>query len=212
MRTVSFLLLLLSLWGTSLSVQSQTTYTAFLRRYEAGKGMIVINQSAQIEQIVNNVLPATHNTPSHEQAVQRPDRQESRTVTHPDTDNTRNKTASEHSLPANRENHESTAGHAASDHRTHVNRLRHKARGYRICIFTGGNTRADKTRALQMGQKCRQKFPELATYTSFIAPRWVTHVGDFKTQQEAQKYVRLIRRAHFTYEVRIIGSEVNLPY
>ena len=61
-------------------------------------------------------------------------------------------------------------------------------------------------------KKCRNKFPELSIYTSFIAPRWVTNVGDFKSRQDAQKYVNLIRSAHFTYEVRIVSSEVNLPY
>lgn len=94
----------------------------------------------------------------------------------------------------------------------YVARTRHKAKGFRICIYTGGNSKADKTKAIQMGQICKKKFPELSTYTTFRSPRWVTHVGDFSSRHEAQKYVDLIRRARFTYEARIISSEVNLPH
>ena len=68
-----------------------------------------------------------------------------------------------------------------------------------------------RQKALEMGRKCRAKFPELAVYSNFVAPRWVTNVGDFRTRQEAHKYVKLIRKAHFTYEVRVVSSEVNLP-
>ena len=95
--------------------------------------------------------------------------------------------------------------------RHYVSRQRRKAMGYRICIFTGGNSRADKEKAIQMGQKCRNLFGELAAYPSFVSPRWVTHVGDFRTREDAQKYVTRIRKAHISYEVRIVKSEVNLP-
>ena len=98
-----------------------------------------------------------------------------------------------------------------AEHKGYTARSRHKARGYRICIFTGGNSRQDKAKAQQVGQQCRNKFGELAVYTFFQSPRWVTHVGDFATRKEAEKYVNLIRRAHFTYETRIVASEVNLP-
>jgi hypothetical protein len=93
----------------------------------------------------------------------------------------------------------------------YVARQRHKAQGYRICIYTGGNSRKDREAAVKMGNTCRSYFSELAAYTSFESPRWVTHVGDFRTKEEAQKYVKLIRRKRFTYETRVVRSTVNLP-
>ena len=96
--------------------------------------------------------------------------------------------------------------------KAHIHTFRVQGTKREVSVFTGGNSRADKQKAIQMGRKCREKFAELAVYPSFEAPRWVTHVGDFKTRQEAQKYVTKIRRAHFTYEVRIVASEVNVPY
>lgn len=185
-----------------LPLHAQSSYTEKLRKNEAGKGSVIINQSPEIEKVVNNTVPSNPGRNSQKDA------------------NVPHKEASAHNGTGGGANSSDKTNSGAADgksktgagSKTYTSRARHKARGFRICIFTGGNSRADKTKATQMGNKCRDKFPELAVYPSFIAPRWVTHVGDFKTRQEAQKYVNLIRKAHFTYEVRIVASEVNIPY
>lgn len=163
---------------------AQQTLTDRLRQNEAGHGVVTIQQSAEIEQVVNhgNQKPVAPVTP----AEPKPTEQNSEKP------------------------HESHTTKTKPSSRTYTSSGRHKARGYRICIFTGGNSRADKTKAAQMGQKCRQRFPELSVYSMFQPPRWVTHVGDFRSKEDAQKYVTRIRRAGFTYEARIVGSEVNL--
>lgn len=171
----------------AMPVRGQETYTEHLQKDVSGQGSVAIRQSDEIERLVNNTAPPAPAKPAKSET----------TTTH--------REAAPHSeAPASPSKSSSTT-------RTHVARTRHKARGYRICIYTGGNSRADKTKAVQMGQKCREKFPELSVYTTFSAPRWVTNVGDFRTRQDAQKYVTRIRKARFTYEVRIVGSEVNLP-
>lgn len=199
----------------ALPLHAQTTYTGHLRAAKPGKGTVVIVQSDAIEQVVNN-----RQTPAHPATDGKKGGKASTTTTSPakpehaaqksPTEPTR-KPATDTSSAA----HHTTsagAGHTAATPRHYAERARHKARGFRICIFTGGNSRADKMKAAEMGQKCRQKFPELATYPSFQSPRWVTHVGDFRTRQEAQKYVNLIRKARLSYEVRIVSSEVNVPF
>lgn len=178
------ILLAISCFGIS-SLYAQSTYTEKLRKVEAGKGTVVIKQSEQIEQIVNNTVPKQPNT--------KPVRKDTETVTQ----------------TSENKSHESNKTYTKNGNYTA--RGRHKARGYRICIFTGGNSRAEKTKALKMGEECRKRFGELSVYTSFIAPRWVTYVGDFKSRHDADKYVKLIRAARFTYETRIVSSEVNLP-
>lgn len=170
-------------------MQAQTTFTANLRKNESGKGTVMVIQSEEIEQIVNNTLPASPTKPS--------------------TSNT--STSHSTSKPASQTHDETTATETSSG-KSHSDRARYKAQGYRICIYTGGNSRKDKESAYTMATKCKNIFSELATYPLFIAPRWVTHVGDFKTKEEAQKYVSLIKKAKITYETRIVSSEVNLPY
>ena len=165
-----------------LPITAQTTYTGKLRQTQEGKGRVVIIQNEEIEQVVNNTHPVAQ--PPTSKPVQ-------------------GAAASRH--------HAETTESTEAGTRHYVSRQRRKAMGYRICIFTGGNSRADKEKAIQMGQKCRNLFGELAAYPSFVSPRWVTHVGDFRTREDAQKYVTRIRKAHISYEVRIVKSEVNLP-
>lgn len=204
------------------------TYTEKLRQNEAGKGTVIINHSPEIDEVVN-AKTSEHNT-KKATPVKKDDTHTGSAATKVTPKNTGHNEAEHAHNTAGKDTKATTHvnDRAESQHRTtgrkdtpkrenegshsYVSRARHKARGFRICIFTGGNSRADKQKAIQMGRKCREKFAELAVYPSFEAPRWVTHVGDFKTRQEAQKYVTKIRRAHFTYEVRIVASEVNVPY
>ncbi len=190
----------------ALHAAAQTTYTAKLRKSEPGKGTVVIVQSDEIERIVNTPLQKS-TAPAEKHNAEKP-----KTAHHA----TAPATAAAH--PAATKETPHASAEAARNERTaqgeahrHVARTRHKAQGYRICIYTGGNSRKDREAAVRMGNTCRKHFSELAVYTSFETPRWVTHVGDFRTKEEAQKYVNLIRRKHFTYETRIVRSTVNLP-
>lgn len=183
----------------SMTAQAQSTYTEKLRKYEDGKGVVVVTQSPEIEGIVNGTIkPKAKKTTPTQNAVRK------------DTTNAGG-TDTEGETTPGMVKRTVRVVKRKNDPNSYTTRVRHKARGYRICIFTGGNSRADKTKATQMANKCRQRFPELSVYTSFISPRWVTHVGDFKTKQDAQKYIGRIRNAKFTYEARIVETEVNLP-
>lgn len=235
--------ILIALSFFALQLNAQNTYTEKLRQNEAGKGTVIVNHSAEIDQVVNGkkaakktttnnravtlpmtngkpIVTTTPNTESSKRnvtttptnhAVGSNTANASHTTTHNTGQSKENKNANNSRQHTTR-NEEGNGYNSHNANRSYVNRARHKARGYRICIFTGGNSRADKQKAIEMGNKCRSKFPELASYASFEAPRWVMHVGDFKTREEAQKYVRLIRRSHISYEVRIVASEVNIPY
>lgn len=227
---MKFIYTLIALTFFAVQLSAQQTYTEKLRKNEAGKGTVIINQSPEIEQVVNGktqqkpdakgritTLPAIGGKPvvtgSPSATNNKKPVSTTTTPSHPTASRptTANNAASKNEKAKSTTNN---ASHANTSTQTHnyVNRARHKARGYRICIFTGGNSRADKQKAIEMGNKCRAKFPELASYASFEAPRWVTHVGDFKTREEASKYATKIRRTHITYEVRIVASEVNIPY
>lgn len=87
---------------------------------------------------------------------------------------------------------------------------RYKTQGYRIQVFTGGNSRSDKLEAERIEKKCRAEFPELSVYKHFVSPRWICRVGDFKTYEDAAKYQTLLKNAQISYEVRIVKSVVWL--
>lgn len=87
-------------------------------------------------------------------------------------------------------------------------RQRYNSTGYRIQIYTGGNTRNDKSAALKAQQKCRSAFPELATYVHFVSPHWVCRVGDFLRREDAQRYANKLRSKKVSTEVRIVSSNI----
>lgn len=93
-----------------------------------------------------------------------------------------------------------------------VGRPRYKAQGYRIQVFTGGNDRAAKSAAQEMKSKVQRYFPELSVYIHFQSPRWVCRVGDFVSREEAQQYVRLIRKHRLSPEAAIVKSTILRAY
>lgn len=99
--------------------------------------------------------------------------------------------------------------------RTHYNgvpRVRHKAPGFRIQVYTGGNNRASKRMAQQMKQKIQKAFPELSVYISFQSPRWICRVGDFDSRKEAQPYARKIRARRISTETNIVSCQILRAY
>ena len=180
MRKTFFATLLL----TALPHVSGQTFTAHIRATEGGKGRVTIVQSERIEALVNG-LPREEKT-------------EAPTKPAAPAPTTRNE-AAEAAKTAR-----TATGYNAGT------RQRYKAKGFRIQIFTGGNSRADKDNAAQAGRKVKAVFPELSVYTHFVSPRWVCRVGDFRSREDAEKYVSLIRRSGFTQECHIVVCTVLL--
>ena len=69
-----------------------------------------------------------------------------------------------------------------------------KARGYRIQVFAGNNTRASKERANEVDRFIRSKYPDLPVHTEFKNPRWLCTVGDFLYYEEAYDTMRKLKK------------------
>lgn len=89
-------------------------------------------------------------------------------------------------------------------------RTRYKARGFRIQVYTGGNTRNHKAQAYAIAGKTRQIAPELSTYVQFQSPHWICRVGDFRNREDANRYARRLRSAGVSNETRVVSCEVLL--
>ena len=83
-----------------------------------------------------------------------------------------------------------------------------QARGYRVQVYAGGNTRAAREAALRAASAIRSAFPDLSIYTEFISPRWVCRVGDCRTYEEADNLLRDIRSLGTFKEVTILPNQV----
>lgn len=91
-----------------------------------------------------------------------------------------------------------------------IPRARHKAKGFRIQVFTGGNSRNDKAAANSMSIKIKKAFPELSTYVHFQSPHWICRTGDFRNRQDADRYAAKIRKMKLSYETRVVSTTVLL--
>ena len=87
-----------------------------------------------------------------------------------------------------------------------------KARGYRIQVFAGNNTRASKERANEVDRYIRSKYPDLSVHTEFKNPRWLCTVGDFLYYEEAYDTMRKLKK-ETPYKGIIIlrNQEITIP-
>ena len=84
--------------------------------------------------------------------------------------------------------------------------------GYRIQVYSGGNSRKAKTEATAMGQRVRNMFGELSIYTNFISPHWICRVGDFKSYEEANEVFREMKATGNFSEAVIVKSKIITYY
>lgn len=82
--------------------------------------------------------------------------------------------------------------------------------GYRIQVYSGGNSRTAKEQATQKGRQIKELFSELPVYTHFYSPRWTCRVGDFKTFEEASHMLRLLKETGKFGEAVIIKSKIQI--
>ncbi len=189
---VKHALIFLSFAWYGLHVGAQQTFTEYLTTDRPEQGRVRVYQAEDITALVNGAAPRAAGRAVGLSGGQKDGRDS--TKHHSVTTVARN-TESDDSL------------HPAKS----VARRRHKASGYRIQIFTGGNSRNDRIAAERAGRVCRQSFPELAAYSHFLSPRWVCRVGDFASYEEAAEYARKLRKEGAFREVRIVKSTVWLP-
>ena len=83
-----------------------------------------------------------------------------------------------------------------------------QAVGYRIQIYAGGNTRLSKEEAQKAAQYVKDNYPEIPVYTEFVAPRWVCRVGDYKTIEEADQVMRMLKQSRGFKEIAILPNQL----
>lgn len=80
--------------------------------------------------------------------------------------------------------------------------------GYRIQIYAGGNTRLSKEEAQKAAQFVKENYPDIPVYTEFVAPRWVCRVGDYKTIEEADQVMRMLKQSRSFKEIAILPNQL----
>ena len=67
--------------------------------------------------------------------------------------------------------------------------------GFRIQVYMENSQRESKAAAFEREKQIKEKFPELATYVTFISPFWRLRVGNFRTYSDALVLAKNLKNA-----------------
>lgn len=66
--------------------------------------------------------------------------------------------------------------------------------GYRVQVYLGTNSRQSKEEAQKIAERIKNKYPELKVYAIFKKPRWVCLVGNYRSIEEADRTMRILKK------------------
>ena len=197
-----------------------------LKSAKQGEGKVTVTQSKEIDELVNNAKlvrqtpPPTpqqhtngqvsHNTVRHQTehsnaaAAHNPERHDQQKA-HRDKDGDSLKqrndadrlTETETDIPVNTTRK--------------VMRNSRKVTGYRVQAYSGGNSRADRQRAENIGNAIKLKYPELPVYVHFYSPRWICRVGNFRTYEQAASVLKDVKRMGYR-QACIVKGKITVAY
>ncbi len=86
-----------------------------------------------------------------------------------------------------------------------------RAAGYRVQVYSDGNSRTAKAEASARARNISARLPQYRTYVVYTSPYWRLKVGDFRTQADAQAAADEIRHAFPAYskEVRVVRDRIS---
>lgn len=205
------------------------TITDELRQKKDGQGTVVVNQSTEIERLVNGpvttsgssaggvittavsgsaVADKASNTAATPSAAS-PSAANKTTATTPATAGKTNTPSATHSPSASAETAEAEA--PAVNMNKKIMRHSYKTTGYRIQVYSGGNKREDRAKCDQIAQRVKTRFPELPIYVHFYSPSWKCRVGNFTNLNEAQSVLAQIKGMGYTQACLVKGT-ISVQY
>lgn len=182
------------------------TFTQRIQKQVAGQGSITIRQDSVIDQLVNS---ATLGIKSSGQAA-KPSQTSS--TSHTST-----------SSPSSSTSHTSTTSHTSSTSPTTTSAIPDtidtskkimrgmKVTGYRVQVFAGGNSRADRQKAERIRDDIKAHFSTVPVYAHFYSPRWICRVGNYRTYEEAHQMLVTLRNIGYT-QATIVKGKITVAY
>ena len=97
------------------------------------------------------------------------------------------------------------------DMRKKVMRKGYKINGYRVQVYAGGNSRADRQRAETARDKIKQTFPNEPVYVHFYSPRWICRVGNYRSYEEAAHILKQVKGLGYN-QASIVRGKITVQY
>lgn len=207
----------------SAATQAQT-FLEHLQSEDKSSGQVSVKQSEDISKLVNGsgkkeqsgqeAAPAAERQESRPRAEETPrseSRQHSESRQRTETSSDRGSTRADEARDKERRERERKAREAArakklkefeenttvSDSRKKLMSNSKHTKGYRIQVFAGGNTRADREKAHEMAARVKAQIPGQPVYVHFYSPRWCCRFGNFRRQEDANNMIKKIKKQGF---------------
>lgn len=97
------------------------------------------------------------------------------------------------------------------DLRKKVMRKSYKTTGYRVQVFAGGNSRADRQKAEKAGDDVKMAMPDQPVYVHFYSPRWICRVGNYRSLNEANRVLRQVKGMGYR-QACIVKGKISVQY
>lgn len=224
-----FVALLFVLVWTATTANAQ--FTQQLQQPKQGQGKVTITQSQEIDDLVNgkqkiNPAATTTNTakpkpqtqaekptptkqdvkqePKKEPEKKEPEKKEPEKKN--DNDSSTATTEPTRERPARTEADPEAEVVTNATPGKKIVRGAKKVPGYRIQVYSGGNTREDRIKAERVSDRMKAAFPDQPIYTHFKSPRWLCRMGNFKSYNEAVKILRQVKSMGYKTATIVKGT------
>lgn len=188
---------------------SAQSYLEHLQQKTQGLGTVSVHQSKDIDDLVNGAVPVakpvaktttspTQNTAANTEKTAEEEKKEEpkeRMALKPDMPKTETDSGTEVEVDMSKK----------------VMRNSYKVTGFRVQAFAGGNTREDKRKAEEARDKIKRAYPSEPVYVHFYSPRWICRVGNYRTQEEANRMLRNIRNLGYRQAV-VVKGKITVQY
>ena len=175
------------------------TFTQRIQKQVAGQGSITIRQDSVIDQLVNS---ATLGIKSSGQATK-----PSPSSSSSHSSSTSPTSTTSHTSPT------SPTTIAIPDTADTSKKIMRgvKVIGYRVQVFAGGNSRADRQKAERIRDDIKAHFSTVPVYAHFYSPRWICRVGNYRTYEEAHQMLVTLRNIGYT-QATIVKGKITVAY
>lgn len=176
------------LCGTG-AVSAQQTFVQRVTARMGGDGTVVLHQDAALEALVNGTaVSKSKSKPQPTKADSSP--------------------ASAHDHGEEQAVVETSEVDLGDGRKIYRNSM--KMQGYRVQVYSGGNSRTAKQAAERAARQVKSYFPDQPVYTHFYSPRWICRVGDFRTMEEANEVLRQMKETGGFGQAVIVKSVVQI--
>ena len=175
------------------STASAQNFLDELQKKQQGQGTVTVTESKEISDLVNGTAALAAKKLEEEKAAAAAaaaakEKEEAARLAEKEREKARLLAEKE-----KKEKEESELEIPVIDTRKKVMKNSYKVDGYRVQVFSGGNTRSDRMKAEQIRDKLKAAFPDQPIYTHFYSPRWICRMGNYRTFNEANSYCKKVK-------------------